>query len=488
MAASSADGGTDTQIGPVNLPNAFLSSLHPHGDSGTVLLSTEWSANRRTNDLQGDVVVLAMTGAQCRDAAQREALVNWGVSALAPNGIMWVEVPGQWRSALTRALHAKGLVIGVPTARRVRSASSTYFALTNRGLGFALSSGHLSQRWRLALVMLERVPWGSAMLLRFLPSVGFPAFRPGTKPFGWLVDRLTTSPEVDVVLKTSWRGPKAPFLVFALTEDTAVIAKRGDTSISHEAEMLKLLGAGLEKSGLEVPRVIGLHKTSRLCSLIETTVPGRPLDSWIRAGHFRDFRALVDRLAAWICRWNSQTVRHVEFTERLRESLILSPAREVVDTVDNGGAYLDWLSRECERLIGHKVPLVAAHNDLTMANVLGDVSGIRSVVDWEAATPDGLPLADFRYAACDAATALSSGDRLEAFRACFLEDGERQHQLRQCEARLRAIVGGPPEWLELCVHSGWLRHAANEQDRSSSSFDGAFIGIAGILAKSVQDR
>ena len=146
---------------------------------------------------------------------------------------------------------------------------------------------------------------------------------------------------------------------------------------------------------------------------------------------------------------------------------------------------MEWLSGKTARLMGHKVPLVAAHNDLTMANVLGDLSGIRSVIDWEAANPDGLPLTDFRYASCDAATAIGGGNRLAAFRACFVDEGELRQRLQQCEAQLRAVAGGPSEWLELCVHAGWLRHAANEQARSSSRFDRAFIAIANLLADGV---
>ena len=120
-----------------------------------------------------------------------------------------------------------------------------------------------------------------------------------------------------------------------------------------------------------------------------------------------------------------------------------------------------------------------------MANVLGDRSAILSVVDWEAASTDGLPLADFHYAACDAVACLAGGDRLAAFRACFLEDGDIWQLMQQCEEQVRTITAGPPEWLELCVHATWLRHAANEQGRPSSRADGAFIGIVNALSASV---
>jgi Ser/Thr protein kinase RdoA (MazF antagonist) len=301
---------------------------------------------------------------------------------------------------------------------------------------------------------------------------------------------LTAEPsDVDVALITNWRGDEAPFLIFAVAADEVLVAKRAgaecQAQITHETAMLKLLGPGAAKCGLEVPRLIGGQITKTLSTLIESDVPGRPMASLIREGHYRDLGGIADRLAQWLVRWNGETLRHVELTPELGERLVLSAARPVAGSIDRGSAYLDWLSRETGRLLGTKLPLVAAHNDLTMANVLGDASGIRSVVDWEAASPDGLPLTDFRYAACDAAATIGGADRLAAFRACFVEDGESRRRLQQSEAPLRAIAGGPPEWLELCIHAGWLRHAANEQARSSSRSDGAFIGIANLLADSL---
>ena len=244
--------------------------------------------------------------------------------------------------------------------------------------------------------------------------------------------------------------------------------------------MLEQLRPGLANAGLQVPRVVDRHRTRHFTSLIESDVPGRPLAGLIREGHHRQLGPIVERLAEWLSRWNRATVRQIELTAALSEQLILSPAREVAHHV-----YFEWISGQTERLVGRKVPLVAAHNDLKMANVLGDRSAILSVVDWEAASTDGLPLADFHYAACDAVACLAGGDRLAAFRACFLEDGDIWQLMQRCEQQVRTIAAGPPEWLELCVHAIWLRHAANEQGRPSSRADGAFIGIVNALSASV---
>ena len=474
--------------GPIAQPGpsrAFLTSLHPSGDAAAIRSIHEPVDPHTT----AEVVVLSMTAKQCSDEAQRQRLIDRALSALAPQGIIWVDVPGKWRSTLMSNLRASGVITGALTVRRVRRAGEAQIALTPRALRFALNRGHVSGRWRSVLPVLEWMPFGRALLARLLPHVGFAAFRPGTRPFAWLADRLSPEQDVDVVLITNWRGDQAPFLVFALGANQALIAKRAcagcQAQVTHETAMLKLLGPGVAKCGLEVPRLIESRTTTTLSTLIEANVPGRPMASLIWKGYHRDLGRIVDRLAEWLTRWNRETLRHVELTPELGERLILSAARPLAGSIDRGSTYLDWLSRETGRLIGTKVPLVAAHNDLTMANVLGDASGIRSVVDWEAASLDGLPLTDFRYAACDAAATIGGGDRVAAFRACFLEDEEPRRRLQQCEAPLRALASGPPEWLELCVHAGWLRHAANEQERSSSRFDRTFIRIANLLADGV---
>jgi hypothetical protein len=486
MAGNSARLRSDRPIAQPGPSRAFLTSLHPGGDAAAIRSIDELLEPAAT----ADVVLLSMTPKQCRDGAGRQRLIERAVSALSPDGIIWVDVPGRWRSALMSALRGRGMATGAPTVRRARGLGGAEFVLTPRALRFALRRGHLMGRWRLVLAVFERMPFGRALLTRLLPRAGFAAFPPGATPFAWLVDRLTAEPaEVDVAVITNWRGDQAPFLVFAVAADEVLVAKRAgaecQAQVTHETAMLKLLGPGVANCGLEVPRLIGGQITRTLSTLIESDVPGRPMASLIREGHYRDLGRIADRLAQWLTRWNGKTLRHVELTSELAERLVLSAARPLAGSIDRGSTYLDWLSRETGRLVGAKVPLVAAHNDLTMANVLGDASGIRSVVDWEAASPDGLPLTDFRYAACDAAATIGGGDRLAAFRACFVEDGESRRRLQQYEAPLRAIAGGPPQWLELCIHAGWLRHAANEQARSSSRLDGAFIAIASFLAESV---
>jgi hypothetical protein len=453
-----------------DLSRAFLASLDPSGEGGD------------------GVIALAITVDQCRDRDERERLIRRAISGVSRDRVLWVEVPGQWRSTVMRALRERGLAIGTLAVRRGHGISETYIAFSARAVRFAIERGHLSRRWLPALAML-RLPLGRALLTRALRGIGFAAFRPGTRPFAWLAAQVDGQENAGFILKTNWRGERAPYLVFGLGSDQTLVAKRGGAGcqdqIEHEAAMLKALAPGVQRCGLAVPRLFDSYTENGLSTLIESDVPGRPMASLIRDGRHRDLGKIADRLAEWLACWNKHTLRHVELTGQLAEQLILSAARPLAGSIDRGSGYLEWLSAETRRLVGSKVPIVAAHNDLTMANVLGDAAGIRSIVDWEAASIEGLPLTDFRYAVCDAAAAIGKCDRVTAFRECFLKGGAHRAHVEQSEAALREIVGGPPGWLELCAHAGWLRHAANEQARSSSSrFDASFLAIANPLADS----
>lgn len=470
-------------------PKAFLQSIHPGGDPA-VLLSFDEHFEEGEAAATADIIDLNLTDAQCANSATRHGALRWALSALAPDGIIWFSVPGRWRSWFSRGLRSEGLRIRAMSVARHRGAARMDMSLSVRAIRFAMGRGFISSRWRWLPALLNSLPLGKAAVFRFMPELGFAACRPGTSPFGWLVRRLPDPGNSDFIVSTSWRGERSPFMVFGIGDEKALVAKRalrGEASIAHEADALTQVGIGAVGEGIKVPELVGRDDSKRLSTLIETAVPGRPMKSLIRDGHHQDLPALANRLADWIGQWNSKTVEHVELTASLAEGFILTPARIIFGT-GNEVAYQRWLSSEVSELIGQKVPLVATHNDLTMANILGDRSGIRSVVDWEAATDKGLPLTDLHYAVCDAAAAIGGGDRMAAFRRCFLDDSEIRRHLAGLDNRLRQIVGGPPEWLNLCIHAGWLAHAANERARAPETRGGDFTNIVNLLAFGVTGK
>ena len=129
------------------------------------------------------------------------------------------------------------------------------------------------------------------------------------------------------------------------------------------------------------------------------------------------------------------------------------------------------------------IPFVAAHNDLTMANLLQDRKEGLGVLDWETASETGLPLTDLYYALVDAVVATDgNSDRLAAFESCFSPGGEHRALLSQLQQRIIAGIGFPGELSFLCLHACWLQHAVNESNVAAASDARPFLQIVQWLA------
>ncbi len=173
-------------------------------------------------------------------------------------------------------------------------------------------------------------------------------------------------------------------------------------------------------------------------------------------------------------------MRSAIVTDGLLEREILSPARRLVPVLDEGTTYIDWLRRRCEQALGHTVPLVAAHNDLTMWNVLLDDDSV-GVVDWVSAREQALPLGDYYYSLVDAVAATDRyKDRHAAFRRCF--DGKEAARKGERSPFFRELT---PAVQDLCFHACWLHLAANEQRCDDPANGRPFLRTAQSLAAAV---
>ncbi len=124
------------------------------------------------------------------------------------------------------------------------------------------------------------------------------------------------------------------------------------------------------------------------------------------------------------------------------------------------------------------MPFVAAHNDLTAANVLVDEDGRLAIVDWEHAAPGCLPLGDLAYAVADVAAAVAGyRDRPEAFAACFAPGAafaDLTRGLLHGAARSRGIDASA---VELCLQACWLHHADNALRNLGGEGERPFLAI-----------
>jgi diketogulonate reductase-like aldo/keto reductase len=160
--------------------------------------------------------------------------------------------------------------------------------------------------------------------------------------------------------------------------------------------------------------------------------------------------AAVGRIVDWLLRWNTATAVETTLSRELLEREVLGPARAL-------GPVVPELERLAHAAEGRPVKLVAAHNDLTMANVLVGRGRPLAIVDWDTASGETLPLGDLFYAMADAEAAADGyRDRLSAFMS-RLDGPPSEH-----ERRLAGALGLDEDVADVCFQACWLRHAANE--------------------------
>jgi len=246
----------------------------------------------------------------------------------------------------------------------------------------------------------------------------------------------------------------APDAAFLLDGDRLRLAAKVGTGLPARRELtegraLAELGPAARAAGADVPEVVEEGELGGRPLLVMTGVEGRPASALLAERRDRH-DALVERIADWLLRWNVATAAETTFSRELLERELLAPAR----AAELPDSYLSELERMGRAVEGRPVRLVAAHNDLTSANVLVARGGGLAVVDWDTAAAHALPLADLFYALADAEAATGGfADRVAAFFAAPRGEHER---------RLRDALGLDEAVADLCFHACWLRHAANE--------------------------
>jgi aminoglycoside phosphotransferase (APT) family kinase protein len=192
---------------------------------------------------------------------------------------------------------------------------------------------------------------------------------------------------------------------------------------------------------------------------------------------------LIERLAGWLEAWNRATAAPGILDQKWIEVELLAPARRIAPLLGAGTVYLAWLRELASAHLGRSLPRVAAHNDLTMNNVLLAGDGLPGIIDWEAARADGIPLSDCFYLAVDALTAEGrAGDRAGAFSACFSEvSPESVAVMRRVKSIARAVQL-PEAMMPICFHACWIQHAANELEKRPQAPVKSFLGLVERLS------
>jgi hypothetical protein len=291
--------------------------------------------------------------------------------------------------------------------------------------------------------------------------------------------------------RLKWRGARGTLVLHFLDGrgGLAGVAKvpleeaGGEARIEREHEQLRRLATAASAAGVATPASRIARQRGGWPALLEAPLPGRPAAALIAEGAL-DLETVTRRLAGWLERWSRSTLSRGLVDRAWIDRHLAAPLRAVGPELPEGSDYARALAARGEALLGRPLPRVAAHGDLTMSNIVIEGTGAWGVVDWEEASAEGLPLADFRYGVVDAAAAASRGrDRRAAFIRCFAVGQPQAELVRRYEARLRTAVGLDEEVDALCFHACWLRHAADEQRKRDAGRPRPFLSIVRWIAE-----
>jgi Phosphotransferase enzyme family len=408
--------------------------------------------------------------------------------------VAYVLAPPRWRLRIKRLLYSHSLSMELSIVHLPDQAASRYLVpLSPAPIRYAISKLLPIPRWGRSLAATGlRLPGVVTLVENSLPSVGLVARHPGARPlFDWLFQLDQHAPGGgSAVIRTSWRGRDGAIVLYRFLDCDAqpsAIAKLNLTTAMAgnrvaEATALAHLGPSAGSAGARIPRPLLLGERNDSPVLLQTVVSGQPLAS-VLASRPNRLLDIIKHLIVWLERWNRSTMTIKPLDPKLLDRELLAPAALLAPLLDHGGAYRNWLTEGCAALVRVPVALVAAHNDLTMWNVLLDEQGRLGVLDWESACEACLPLVDFFYGLTDAvAAAQGYFDRGKAFEACFALDGTYAPAVRQFLKPLRDAVEISDEMAELCFHACWLHHAANEHRAAVAGAPRPFFKIVQQLA------
>jgi hypothetical protein len=411
--------------------------------------------------------------------------ISQAAARLAGDGVMWVVVPRGWRGRAERELHRcrlaiLGAVMLVPESSRpahlIPIERSTLGDAGARHLGLGSVAS-------VVLAALASSRAGRTLLRRSVPGCALLAgHRPPPQPFEWLAQldghpaataTVTVGTRADARVAAAFRFPPgrtAPDLVVKAALDDG-----GRDRLRRERAALVAVGPGAAGAGARVP---ALQPNAPIWALAMDALPGTSAAA-ILARAPRRLEQIVAAVVAWSTAWSLSTVSPRGLTARVLDETLLAP----LAVIDGSGValagYRDRLHRLAGRLEGDRMALTAAHNDLTMANVLIARGGV-GIVDWEAAAPDCWPLVDVWYALVDALARAQRVSHAEAVARVVLGTSAKLEELRRAPAALARRLALTDDQALAAFHACWLGHAANEVSRGE--LRGPFLAVVRAIA------
>jgi hypothetical protein len=453
---------------------------HPTGAPRLRLALGQWAGTGGgEDDGPVDLAVVAPSGVEVSRAWLRRSISLAG-ERLAADGVLWIIVSRRWRGTAERALrrcdlvlldavltipawpHSEHLVPLEPAA--LRDAGPRHLGLPRAAAWIA--GGLVSANGVRRLV--RRVAPGCALVA---------AREPRPRVLRWLGDLDGRGIATATVSAGPRRGARvavamrfgarkhAPDLVVKVALD-----ETGMKRVQAERAALERLGAAAASAGAEVP----VPRPSTPPWLLATSaLAGRPAAA-VLASASRRLEPIAAAVADWLLEWNSATASEMPATEALLDELLVGPADRLTAAGVAAEHYAAAMTMLAGRLQGRGLLVVAAHNDLTMANVLDGGQSL-GILDWESATAVGLPLVDLWYALADGVVHASSVTHAGAVEALVAGRPPAPAELARTPAKHAAALGLTVDQAILAFHACWLGHADDELRRGLA--DGPFMAV-----------
>jgi aminoglycoside phosphotransferase len=141
-----------------------------------------------------------------------------------------------------------------------------------------------------------------------------------------------------------------------------------------------------------IPQLIGLENHGGTIALVETAVPGIPID----AEFARTNAVAADRcVSRWLIDLHNASSVHGENLSEWGSSLCLEPLDALRDHIEDDSI---GRAREILSVLKHSdLPLPLVHGDMSAPNLLLQSDSRCGVIDWEFARQPGLPLSDYIF-------------------------------------------------------------------------------------------
>lgn len=249
-----------------------------------------------------------------------------------------------------------------------------------------------------------------------------------------------------------------PTLVVKLTRDPSA-----NERLEIERDALRALAEVDVGLGDRAPRVLFAGRHAGLAVVGETAVTGRPLRSVMAAN---GGEALVDDAIDWLGRLGERTARQAPGPEVAAPLAELLARFRTVHTVE--GEELRVLGDAVDRIAAaDHLPLVFEHGDAGVWNMIATPAGRVALLDWENATPLGMPAWDLIYLLRSIAVGgrVPGRRRIDAAAAAWLPGSPIERRLRAGLPRYCAQVGLERELVPALFQLCWMFHALKEASR-----------------------